>query len=405
MPVTTDHKKIKELLERAIEKIYPSKESLEKALKSGKKLRIYFGVDPTASTLHLDHGTTFFILKRLQKLGHEVILLIGDFTAQIGDPTGKTSARKQLLKEEVLKNCKNYKKQASKILDFNSRENPAKIYRNSQWWERMSLKEMIGLMMQITVSKLLDRDMFQRRIKEKKEIYLHEFIYPLLQGYDSVALNVDAEIGGTDQIFNMLVGRDLTKAYKRKEKYVIAKKLLENPKTGKILMSKSEGKFIGLSEKPSQMYGKIMALPDEIIALCFEHWTEVPIEDIQEIKESLRKRKINPREAKARLASEVVSIYHDKKAAIIAEKEFNRVFKEKKTPSKISTIKIKEKNLNILDLLVKTKLAPSKSEAKRLVIQKGVKINGEVQNDWKKSVEIKKELIIQIGRRKFIKVI
>jgi len=405
MPVITDPKKIKELLERAIEKIYPSREALEKVLKSGKRLKIYFGVDPTASTLHLDHGTTLFILKRLQGLGHEVILLIGDFTAQIGDPTGKSSTRKQLLKEEIFKNYKNYKKEASKILDFNSKENPAKIFRNSQWWGKMSLKEMMGLMTKITISKLLDRDMFQRRIKEGKEIYLHEFIYPLLQGYDSVALDVDIEIGGTDQIFNMLVGRDLVKTYKTKEKYVIAKKLLENPKTGRILMSKSEGNFIGLDEKPSQMYGKIMALPDEIIPICFEHWTEVSMEDIKNIKESLRKRNINPRKVKARLAREVVAIYYTGKAALGAEKEFDRVFKEKKTPSKISTIKIKEKNLNILDLLVKTKLTISKAEAKRLILQKGIRINGEVQDDWKKSVEIKKELIIQVGRRKFIKII
>ena len=405
MPVITDPKKIKELLERAIEKIYPSREALEKVLKSGKRLKIYFGVDPTASTLHLDHGTTLFILKRLQGLGHEVILLIGDFTAQIGDPTGKASTRKQLLKEEILKNYKNYKKEASKILDFNLKENPAKIFRNSQWWGKMSLKEMMGLMTKITISKLLDRDMFQRRIKEGKEIYLHEFIYPLLQGYDSVALDVDIEIGGTDQIFNMLVGRDLVKTYKTKEKYVIAKKLLENPKTGRILMSKSEGNFIGLDEKPSQMYGKIMALPDEIIPICFEHWTEVSMEDIKNIKESLRKRNINPRKVKARLAREVVAIYYTGKAALGAEKEFDRVFKEKKTPSKISTIKIKEKNLNILDLLVKTKLTISKAEAKRLILQKGIRINGEVQDDWKKSVEIKKELIIQVGRRKFIKII
>lgn len=404
MKVKLQEKMIEELLTRAIEKIYPNKESLEKVLKSKKRLRIYWGIDPTGPTLHLDHGTNLLILKRFQDLGHEVILLIGDFTAQIGDPTGRISPRKQLLKKEVLENCKNYKKQASKILNFRSKKNPAKIVFNSKWWEKMNLEKIIKLMSKFTVAQLLTREMFQKRIKQGKEIFLHEFIYPLLQGYDSVVLNVDVEIGGSDQTFNMLIGRDLLKIYKKKEKYVITKKLLEDPKTGEILMSKSQKRYIGLDEKPTQMYGKIMSLPDEVIIQCFEHWTEVPMEKIKKLKEDLEQKKINPKIAKAWLAKEVISIYHGKKAAIEAEREFERVFKEKKLPTTIPEIKIGEENLNILDLLVKTKLTQSKSEAKRLILQKGVKINGILKENWQEIVKINKGMIIQVGKKKFTKI-
>ncbi|MDI6591695.1 MAG: tyrosine--tRNA ligase [Patescibacteria group bacterium] len=405
MKMITDLKKIEQLLTRAIEKIYPSKESLRRVLKSGRRLRVYFGIDPTAPTLHLDHGTSLFILKRFQELGHEVILLIGDFTARIGDPTGGISPRRQLSKKEVLENCKNYKKQASKILDFKSKKNPAKLKFNSQWLDELKVSELIKLAANFTHGQMIKRSMFQERLKKKKEIYLHEFLYPLFQGYDSVAMDVDVEVGGSDQIFNMLIGRELMKIYKKKEKYVIAKKLLEDPKTGKILMSKSEGRFIGLSDPPFQMYGKIMALSDEVIPLCFEHWTEIPMEKIKKVKENLKERKLNPRDVKARLAKEIVSIYHGKKAAERAEREFERVFKKKKLPTRIPEIQIKEKTLNILDLLVKTKLASSKSEAKRLILQKGVKIDRQIEEDWRKTVQIKKGMVIQVGKRKFMRAV
>ena len=403
--MSANSQKIQELLTRTITKIYPSKSFLERLLRSGKKLMVYYGIDATGSTLHLDHGTSLFILKRFQKLGHQVVLLIGDFTAQIGDPTGRISPRKQLSREEVLKNCKNYKSQAAKILDFNSKENPPRIIFNSEWWGKMDLERLMKVMMGFTVSKLLARDMFQKRIKDGKEIYLHEFIYPLLQGYDSVALNTDGELGGSDQIFNMLVGRDLMKIHRKKEKFVMAKKLLENPKTGKILMSKSEGRLIGLDEKPLQMYGKIMALPDEVIAACFEHWTEVPMKKVKEIEERLKKKEINPRDAKAKLGQEVVRIYHGEKAARFAEDEFSRIFKEKKMPSEIPEAAIKEKALNILDLLVKTNLVFSKAEAKRLIVQRGVKIDGKLINDWKREIQIEKGQIVQVGKRKFVRII
>jgi len=387
-------KKIEEALNRWTDKIYPSKEKFLEALKT-KKLVIYHGVDPTASDLHLGHSTNYLLLRKLQGLGHKIILLIGDFTAQIGDPTGKLSARKALTKKQVLKNCKTYQTQLGKILDFKSKKNPAQIKFNSKWLEKLNLEDIIKLTANFTHGKIIKRNIFQERLKKGQEIYLHEFLYPLLQGYDSVVLDVDAEVGGTDQTFNMLVGRKLLRSFKKREKFVITTPLLENPKTGKKLMSKSEGNYIALNDLPGEMYGKVMALPDEVLIPCFKLCTEVPLPEIKKIN--------NPRDLKARLAREIVSIYHSKKAAQGAEKEFEKIFREKKLPTKIPWIKIREKKLAILDLLVKTKLASSKSEAKRLILQKGVKINGKVQRDWKKSIEIKKGMIIQVGKRKFIK--
>jgi len=356
--------KTEEALSRWVGKIYPSKKEFLKAFKE-KKLVFYHGIDPTAPDLHLGHSTNILLLKKFQDLGHKIILLVGDFTAQIGDPTGKSSVRKPLTKKEVLKNCKTYKEQVGKILDLKSKKNPVEFKFNSKWYEKMDMADTIKLLASYTQGKMIKRKMFQKRLKQGQEIYLHEFLYPLLQGYDSVEMNVDAEVGGTDQTFNMLVGRELLKKYKGKNKFVITTPLLENPKTGKKLMSKSEGGYISLQDNPDQMYGKIMALPDEVIIPCFRYCTEVSLNKVKKIS--------NPRDKKTKLAKEVVKIYHGEKKAKKAGKEFNRVFKEKKLPEKIPGIKIKEKSVPILDLLVKTKLASSKSEAKRLILQKGVR--------------------------------
>jgi len=382
-------------LKRWVDKIYPSEKEFLKALKT-QKLTIYHGVDPTAPGLHLGHSTNYLLLKKFQNLGHKIIILIGDFTAQIGDPTGKLSERKALTKKQVLKNAETYKSQISKILDFKSKINPVQIKFNSKWYEKIKFADLMKLMANFTHGKMIKRNMFQQRLKKGQEINFIEFIYPMLQGYDSVAMNVDVEVGGTDQTFNMMAGRDLLKKYKKKEKFVITTKLLENPKTGKKLMSKSEGNYIALNDSPKDMFGKVMALPDEAIMHCFELCTEVSLIEVKKIK--------NPKDAKARLAKEIITIYHSKKEAESAEKEFNKIFKEKKLPTEIPEIRIKEKKINILDLLVKTKLAPSKSEAKRLILQKGVKIDGEVQKDWREVIEIKKGLIIQVGKRRFAKI-
>tara|TARA_Y100000310_G_scaffold338721_1_gene429236 strand:+ start:699 stop:1883 length:1185 start_codon:yes stop_codon:yes gene_type:complete len=392
---------IEEILDRWGDKIYPSKKEFLKALKS-RKLVIYHGVDPTAPDLHLGHSTNYLLLRELQKMGHKVILLIGDFTAQIGDPTGKISTRQSLTKAQVVKNYKTYREQAGKILDFKGK-NPVKVKFNSKWLEKMTLKDVIELGATFTYGKMIKRNMFQERIKKNQEIYFPEFIYPLLQGYDSVAMDVDAEVGGTDQTFNMMVGRQLMKVYKNKEKFVITTPLLENPKTEKKLMSKSEGGYIAFDHSSNEMFGRVMALPDEAVIPCFELCTRVPIKEVDQMKKDLKK--VNPRDLKVRLAIEIITIYHSKKQALNAQKEFEKVFQKKEKPTDIPEVKIKDKKLPILELLSKTKLVSSKTDAKRLIIQKGVKIQGKTQNDWKKTVEIKKGMTIQVGKRKFVKII
>ena len=358
--IIADTNKIKEVLEKGVEKIYPSKEALEKTLKSGTRIKLYCGFDPTSPNLHIGSAVQFRKLAQFQKLGHEVIMLIGDFTTMIGDPTDKSAARKKITRKEILKNAKNYKNLASKILRF-SGENPAKIMYNSQWNDKLTFVELIELASNFTVQQMIIRDMFQERLKKDRPIYLHEFLYPLTQAYDSVAMDVDLEVGGNDQTFNMLCGRDLMKVLKNKEKFVLTTKLLMDPLGKK--MGKTEGNMINLDEKPNEMYGKIMSWPDSLIFPGFELCTDLSIEEVNQIK----KKKNNPRDDKARLAREIVAIHHNKVVAQKAEKEFNRVFKERGTPSEVKSYKLGVKNLNILDLLFKTGLASFKTQTKKLV--------------------------------------
>lgn len=399
MKVVTDFKKIEEVLTRGVENIYPSQKALEKVLRSGKKLRVYVGIDPTGR-LHLGHLAVLKKLRQFQDLGHETIVLIGDFTATIGDPTGKRTTRRVLTRKEVLAYGKNYKELIGKILDFN--KSNIRFLHNEEWTNKLKPIDMLNLASKFTVARLLERDMFQRRIKAGRDIHVHEFLYPIFQAYDSLIMDVDLEIGGSDQTFNMLLGRRLMKQMKNKEKFVLATKLLVDP-TGK-KMGKTEKNVINLDEKPEKTYGKIMSWPDNLIILGFELCSNLPMDKIREITTQIKKRKLNPRDAKAKLAREIIAFYHNRKVALEAEKEFNRVFKEKKLPTKIPEIKIKGKKLNILDLLVKTNLASSKSEAKRLVLQRGVKIDDQTQKDWRETIEIKKGKTLQIGRRKFVKI-
>jgi len=394
--------KVKEVLTRGVERIYPSPQALERKLRSGQKIRLYCGYDPSVPTLHIGHAITLRKLAQFQALGHEVIFLIGDFTGMIGDPTDRIMARKKLTRQEVLKNAKNYQKLASKILSF-SGKNPVKILYNSQWNDKLSFVDLIELASNFTVQQMITRDMFQKRIGKKKPIYLHEFLYPLTQAYDSLAMDVDLEVGGNDQTFNMLCGRELMRAVKGKEKLVLTTKLLVDPTGQK--MGKTTGQIIALDEKPDQMYGKIMSWPDEIIVLGLELCTDVAMKEINQIDSQMRKDKLNPRDAKAKLAKEIVTIHHNKKVALQAEKEFNRIFREKEKPSKLPAFKLVAKKYKILDLLVQTKLVSSKSEAKRLVTQGGVKIDNRVVKDWQKEIAIKDGLIIQVGKRKFVQVV
>jgi len=398
--IITSAEKITEVLEKGVEKIYPNPEALEELLKSGKRIRLYCGYDPTATSLHIGHAITLRKLAQFQRLGHEVIFLIGDFTAMIGDPSDKTAARKKLSRKEILLNLKNYKKQASKILNF-SGKNPAKVLYNGDWNNKLKFGDLIEMASNFTVQQMIIRDMFQERIKNNKPIYLHEFFYPLAQAYDCVAMDVDLEIGGNDQTFNMLCGRDLIKALKSKEKLVLTLKLLTDSAGKK--MGKTEGNMVNLDENPDQMYGKIMSWPDELIIPGLELCTDFSIKDTELISENIKSGKTNPRNEKAKLAKEIVTVHYDKKTAEKAEKEFNLIFKEGNQPTDIPEINISDKKILICDLLLKTKLAPSKSEAKRLIEQKAIDIDGTVLNDWKKEITPKSGMIIRAGKRKFAK--
>lgn len=400
--ITTDNKKINEVLARGVEKIYPDFKSLKAKLKTGKRIRLYCGYDPTSSSLHIGHTITLRKLAQFQELGHEVIMLIGDFTAMIGDPTDKTAARKKLTRDEVKKNLKNYKKQASNILKF-SGSNPAKIMYNSKWNDKLKFVDLIDITSNFTVQQMIVRDMFQRRINDNKPIYLHEFLYPVAQAYDSMVMDVDLEIGGNDQIFNMLCGRDLMKAVRNKEKFVLALKLLVDSSGKK--MGKTEGNMINLDDSPKNIYGKVMSWPDSFIVPGFELCTDISMDNIDKIEKDVEDNKINPRDAKAKLAWKITSIYKGEKAASDAEKEFNKIFKEKKIPSKIPSYKLTIADVDIINLLVETKLASSKSEAKRLTQQGAVKIDNKSINNWKKKIKIKKGTVIQVGKRRFLKLI
>lgn len=399
--IETDKNLVKEVLTRGVEKIYPSREALEKKLQSGRRVKLYCGYDGSGPSLHIGHAITLRKLAQFQALGHEIIMLIGDFTGMIGDPTDKMATRTKLTRKEVLANAAHYQKMAGKILKF-SGDNPAQILYNSAWNDQLTFVDLIELASHFTVQQMLIRDMFQKRMEQGKPIYLHEFLYPLAQAYDSVALDVDLEVGGNDQTFNMLCGRDLIKALKNKEKFVLTTKLLTDP-TGK-KMGKSEGNIVALDETPENMFGKVMSWPDELIALGLELCTDVPLEEIEKLNKQMKKNEINPRDVKARLAREIISIYYNKEDALKAEQEFEKIFKEKQFPSKMTEIKITESKLDILDLLMKTNLISSKNEAKRLVEQGGIKINEEVINDWKQKVDIKKNVIIQVGKKKFVKI-
>ena len=403
MKVVTNSKKIEQVLNRGVKAIYPGRKVLEEALRSGKRFKIYNGIDPSNPRIHLGNALALWKLRHFQKLGHKVILLIGDFTGRIGDPSDKKAMRPQLSHQQVLENAKTYKKQAAKILDFGAKTNSCEIKFNSQWLGKISNKELIELASHFTVQRLIERDLFQRRLKEKKPIGLHEFLYPLYQGYDSVAMNVDMEVGGDDQTFNMLVGRDLMKSYRKKEKFVLTVPLLEGTDGRK--MSKSWGNVINIADSAGDMFGKIMSLPDNLIVKYFTLCTDVSLKEINVTEKKLKSGEINPKDAKIKLGREIVSLYHGKERARIAEEEFERIFKKKKLPRAIARVKIKEKKVRVLDLLVKTKLTPSKSEAKRLVLQGGVKIDGKTEQDWRRIVEIKKDRVIQVGKRKFIKLV
>jgi len=403
--VITDKKMVKEVLTRGVEKIYPNYAELEKKMLSGERLRLYCGFDVTAPSLHIGNAFAINKLAQFQRLGHEVIFLIGDFTSLIGDPTDKKAVRRQRTKEEVDREAANYQKQAAAYLDFKG-TNPALVRHNSEWNSRLDFQSLVKLASNFTVQQMIQRDMFQERLKEAKPIYLHEFLYPLTQGYDSVAMDVDLEVGGNDQMFNMLCGRDLLKALKNKEKFVLTLKLLADDSGKK--MGKSEGNVVWLNEEPKDMYGKVMSWTDGVIITAFEMGTLVPSEEINKMAESLKKGQINPRDLKMKLAWEITKINHGAEEADKAQANFVSTIQKKELPAEMEMIKLPggEKSLaELLDALV-GKIFSSKGEAKRLVDEGGIKINGTVVSDINRKYEINDAgLVIQRGKKAWLKII
>jgi len=375
------------------------KEELEQKLKSGKKLKVKLGIDPSGSDLHLGHMVVIKKLREFQEAGHTIQLLFGNFTGQIGDPTDKLNARKPKTKEELEKNANKYLEQAGKILDVKNVD----VKWNADWLGKLNFADVVKLAQVFTVHQMLERDMYQERIKHNNPIYMHEFLYPLMQGYDSVALESDLELGGTDQTFNLLAGRTIQKAYGQEPQSVLTVPLLVGT-DGSEKMGKSLGNYIGVIDSPKEMFGKTMSIPDSLIVNYFELATNVSLEEIEKIKQSLKESE-NPRNLKVRLAKEIVTLYHDKKAADDAEKEFIEIFANKGLPEDIETKTLHEKEYGIIDLLAETGLTTSKSEARRLIEGGGVKIDEEKISDIKTVVNISKERLIQAGKRKFLKVI
>ncbi len=394
MKINTDAQKIKDLLERGVQNIYPTREFLEKQLKSGQRLTLYTGYDPTAPTLHIGNAITMLKLRQFQELGHRVIMLIGDFTGLIGDPTDKTAARKQQTRAEVLANCANWKKQAATILNFTG-DNPVEIKYNSAWLSKLSFADVLELSSHFTVQRMLERDMFEKRMQEEKPIYVHEFMYPIMQGYDSVAMDVDGEIGGNDQTFNMLTGRDLMKDLKNKEKFVLTIKLLADTSGKK--MGKSEGNMITLVDSSADMFGKIMSWTDGMILNGFELCTTIPMDEVNKIMQA----NTNPRDLKMRLAKEIVTLYHSAKAANTAQEYFIKTFSQKEIPQELPTIKPVSYELDAV--LVQAGIVATKSMVRRVVEQQGVKVNQKIVSDIK--IKLKKGDIVQKGKRFFVKVV
>ncbi len=387
---------INELLTRGIANAYPSKEELEKLLNTGKKLCLYQGFDPSGPQLHLGHMVGLKKMRQWQDLGHQVIFLIGDFTGMIGDPSGKTTARKVLTHEEVINNAKNYKEQAAKILRFDG-PNPVEIKYNGDWLGKLSAIEFIKITSLLSVNQVIERDMFQERLKKNEDIYMNEFCYPVMQAYDSVALDVDLEIGGNDQMFNMLLGRKLMRHISHKDKFVITTPLLTDSTGRKI--GKTEGNVIALNDEPNNLFGKIMGLPDDIILKAMEYLTNIPLSEINKIQKNMEQGD-NPIKYKKQLAFEVTKDLNNQDLAQKAQDNFEKTIQKKQTPEDITVFNI-TKSLSILDILLQSKLAGSKSDARRLIDQGAVSLDNQKITDPDQKIQ---NGILKIGKHRFLKI-
>jgi tyrosyl-tRNA synthetase len=397
-----DKQLIEELLTRSVDKIYPTTEGLRELLLSGKQLSVYVGIDPTANYVHLGHSTNYLLLERFHKLGHKVIVLVGDFTAMIGDPSDKTSARVQLTREEVEHNLASFKEQIGKILDFDDKNNPIEFKFNSEWLAPLTFEQVVELASNFTVQQMIEREAFRRRIGENKPLYVHEFFYPLMQGYDSVNLNVDIEVGGTDQTFNMLAGRTLLKRYKNKEKFVIATTLFENPETGEKLMSKSQGTGVALNEKPFEMFAGVMRLPDNSMIQALIDCTRSSADEIESTRKRLDSGE-NPRDIKLELAHKIVQIYHSADDASVARDKWTETVSGNEIAADVLVVKIETSEITPINLVTLLDEVTSKSQARRLIEGGGLRLNGKkvVGNNL---LSLEEGIVVQIGKKKAYKI-
>lgn len=370
------------------------RKKLERSAKNGKPLRVKLGADPTAPDIHVGHTVVIRKLKAFQELGHTAIFLIGSFTGMIGDPSGKNATRPPLSREEIDANAETYKKQIFKLLDPEKTE----IRYNSEWMDKFNAADFVRLCSRVTVKQILERDDFEKRLREEKPISLHELLYPLVQGYDSVALSSDVELGGTDQKFNLMVGRNLQREYSQEPQVILTTPLLEGL-DGVNKMSKSLNNYIGIDESPNEMFGKVMSISDELMWRYYELLTDSTPSEIEKMKSSDE----NPRNLKVNLAKLIIKDFHSNDAAESAEADFVARFVKKAIPDEIEETVVNAGNYNLADLLTQTNLAPSKKEAKRLIEQGGVKLNGEKASNTSAEIELKDELLIQVGKRKFLR--
>jgi tyrosyl-tRNA synthetase len=393
-----------DLIKRGTSEIIPEDEllkKLEKSFAEGKPLNIKLGCDPSRPDLHIGHAVVLGKLAHFQHLGHQAILIIGDFTGMIGDPSGRNVTRPALTLEETRANGQSYFEQASKILD----KKTTRIVYNSDWLSKMHFEDVIKLTSKYTVARMLERDDFTKRYKGGEPISLHELLYPLAQAMDSVAIKSDVELGGTDQKFNLLVGRDIQREFGMEPQVILTMPLLVGT-DGVEKMSKSYGNYIGISDPPGEIYGKTLSIPDNLIYTYYELGTDVPNSELSDIKAELEDEKAKPRDIKRKLARKLVEMYYNRDAAEEAEAEFDRIFIRREMPDEIPEIVINDNldEMNILDVLIKINFAASRGEARRLVMQGGVSVNNEKIDEITRSIELAEDTIIKVGKRKFIKI-
>lgn len=385
-------------LKRGVATLLPEEELVRK-LETGRPLRVKLGIDPSAPQLTLGHAVVLRKLRQFQEFGHTAILIVGDFTRLIGDPSGRTSTRPPMSKEEIARNMAGYVEQAYKILDPKRTE----IHYNSEWLGKLSFEDVIRLSAKYTVARMLERDDFALRFKQGLPITIMEFLYPLAQAYDSVAIRADVELGGEDQRFNFLIGRAIQEAFGQEPQVILTMPLLIGT-DGERAMSQSRGNYIGLAEPPKEMFGKIMALPDHVMPQYFALLTEMPEEELAELEKALAAGSLNPRDLKMRLAREIVAQFHSPEAAAQAEAEFVRVFQRKELPEELPTFTLTVAEISPIDLLIQAGLAASRSEARRLIDQGGVELDGERVRGLE-PVPIKDGAVLKVGKRRFVRLV